>query len=352
MFGRHIETVPAGAYKLMLIAAAIIWGLAFVVMKNALDVLPPAQLLGLRFLVTGLILSLVFFKRIKAAFNRSHIVYGSILGVMMFAAFWLQSTGLMFSAPGKNAFLTATYVVFVPLICWLVGRKRPSIYNLIAALICIVGMGFVSLQGSLSMEFGDLITIVGSLVFGVHIVFVARWSKGRDILVLTVYQFLAGGVCGLIFGTSLGVWPPIEVLLEPAFLMDLAYLVVFGSCLALVFQNVALTHVPPAQVSLFLSLEAVFGVLFSVMLYGELLTARLGIGFCLIFIAILVSELFPLKKPLGQRIIDWLVAHAERKEPAVPVFAVDRRVYGGKDSTEKPGRFRSGEFVFTSSKED
>lgn len=295
----------------MLIVAAVVWGLAFVVMKDALDLVPPAQLLGIRFFATGLILCLIFFKRIRKAFNRNHLVYGAILGVMLFMAFWVQTSGLAETTPGKNAFLTATYVVFVPLICWLVFRKRPSRYHILAALICIVGMGFVSLQGSLTMEFGDLITIVGSFFFGIHIVFVARWSKGRDILVLTAYQFVVAGICGLICGTLFETWAPIEVFTDPAFIMNMAYLVIFASCLALVFQNVALAHVPPTQVSLFLSLEAVFGVLFSVMLYGESLTLKLAVGFGLIFAAILISELFPLKKPMRKRRFREQAVHNE-----------------------------------------
>ena len=74
------------------------------------------------------------------------------------------------------------------------------------------------------------------------------------------------------------------------------YLVVFASSIALLFQNVALAHVPPAQGALLLSLEAVFGVVFSVALYGETLTLRLVLGFALIFAAIVISEIFPLKK--------------------------------------------------------
>ena len=86
----------------------------------------------------------------------------------------------------------------------------------------------------------------------------------------------------------------------------MAYLVIFASCVALVIQNVALAHVPPAQASLFLSLESVFGVLFSVMLCGEQVGLKLVAGFVLIFGAILVSEMFPLK----------------RKEPAPQLEAV------------------------------
>ena len=76
----------------------------------------------------------------------------------------------------------------------------------------------------------------------------------------------------------------------------MTYLVYFASCVALVMQNVALEHVPPAQASLFLSLESVFGVLFGVLLYGEQVGLKLIVGFVLIFGAILVSEMFPLKR--------------------------------------------------------
>lgn len=299
----------------MLIAAAVIWGLAFVVMKDALEVLPTAQLLGLRFSATGLILALVFWKRMRKAFNRKHILYGSILGVMMFVAFFVQTSGLAVTSPGKNAFLTAAYVVFVPLIYWVVGHKRPSIFNFLAALICIVGIGMVSLQDSLTMEFGDAITVIGSFLFGIHIVYVSRWSAGRDIIVLTVYQFIAGGICGLLIGSIMQPWPPVETILNLEFLFNIGYLVIFGSCMALVFQNVALVHVSPTQVSLFLSLEAVFGVVFSVLLYGESLSAKLVFGFGLIFVSILISELFPLKKPIFKR-------KAKREELASGITAV------------------------------
>lgn len=322
----------------MLIVAAIIWGLAFVVMKDALTILPPAQLLGVRFIMTGLILTAVFFKRIRAALNREHIIYGVLLGLMLFAAFMLQTSGLAETTPGKNAFLTATYVVFVPLICWLVGRKRPSIYNIIAAMICLIGMGLVSLQGSLTMEFGDLITIAGSLLFGIHIVFVSRWSKGRDVLVLTAYQFLIAGVCGLVYGSVFEVWPPVSVLLAPEFLMQMVYLIVFASCLALVFQNVALAHVSPSQVSLFLSLEAVFGVIFSVAIYGESLTLKLIVGFVLIFAAILISELFPLKKPSESQDLEAQPEPAKyrpQKQPMPSVQPVRRETPYAAVSSER-----------------
>ena len=285
-----------GFCKLLILAAALIWGFGFVVMKDTVAVIPPAWLLGIRFTATGLILTVVFLKRMRATFTREYLLFGVVLGIMLFLAFWVQTIGLVSTTPGKNAFLTASYVVLVPFIYWIVLRRRPTAYNIVAAAICIVGIGFVSLQESLTIGPGEALTILSAVFFGVHIVFVSKWSDRCDVLVLTVYQFLVAGVCGLAIGAGFETLPPSSVLGETSFLFNMGYLIIFSSCLALAFQNFALKYVPPAQAALFLSTEAVFGALFSVLLHGEVLTLRLVTGFCLILVAIVVSETFPLKE--------------------------------------------------------
>jgi len=291
----HIKNV-AGWCKLLLLMAAIIWGFGFVAMKDVVTLVPPAWLLAIRFMLTGAILTLVFLKKMRLHFNRDHIVFGLILGVMLFLAFWVQTVGLVYTTPGKNAFLTASYVVMVPFIYWAVARKRPTVFNITAAMLCIIGMALVSLLESLTFGLGEILTIVSAMLFALHMVYVAKWSNRCDVLVLTVYQFIVAGICSIIFGIFLETPPTLAVLLEPSILLNMGYLIVFASCLALVFQNFSLKYVPPAQASLFLSLEAVFGVIFSVLVYGEILNLRLVLGFCLIFLAIVVSETFPLKE--------------------------------------------------------
>lgn len=308
----------------MLIVATVIWGLSFVVMKDAVDVLQPAYLIGFRFLATGLILFVVFFRRVKAAFSggkgKDYLVKGVIVGLLCYLAFWVQTIGLDNTTPGKNAFLTATYCVIVPFAWWIIARKRPTAFNLIAAFLCVIGIGMVSLQGSLgklAMSYGDLMTLVSALMFAVHIVYVSKFSESNDVLVLTVIQFLVGGVCGIVYGMGFETLPPVSAL-TPEFFWNMAYLVIFASCVALVFQNVALAHVPPAQASLFLSLESVFGVLFSVMLYGEEVGLRLIGGFALIFIAIVVSEIFPLKRKA-----DGSMPAVALETPGGPAIAIE-----------------------------
>lgn len=293
--------IPSFVYKLMLLAATVIWGIAFVVMKDAVDVLPPAQLIGVRFFLTGLLMAAVFHRSLKGTWNGPCLKAGLVLAAVTFLAFWVQTIGLADTTPGKNAFLTATYCVIVPFMLWLLAGKRPTLANVGAALLCIAGIGLVSLTaGAFTMEFGDVMTLLCAVFFAAQIIAISHYSKQFNVLALTVYQFLFGGLMGLLVG---GVTEPAPNLaaLTPEFAFNLFYLVVFASGLCYLFQNVGLAHVAPAQGSLLLSLESVFGVLASVLLYGEVVTGRMLIGFALIFAAILLSELAPARKTSEQR---------------------------------------------------
>ena len=292
-----IRALPGFAYKLMLLGATIIWGFAFVVMKDAVDVLPPAQLIGARFLLTGLLMAVLFHRRLRGSLNAGFLGAGLALGAVTFLAFWVQTVGLADTTPGKNAFLTATYCVIVPFMLWAVARKRPTVVNVGAAVLCVAGIGLVSVAaGTLTIGFGDLMTLLCAVFFAAQIIAIARLSQTYDVLGLTVYQSLFGGMLGLLLGVATEPFPGLTAVANPDFLLNLAYLVVFASGVCYVLQNVGLAHVPEAQGSLLLSLESVFGVIASVLFYGEVVTGRMMVGFVLIFAAILISELAPQRK--------------------------------------------------------
>ena len=299
-----LKNIPTGVYKTLLVVATIIWGFSFVVMKDVVGVLSPAWLLGIRFVVAGLILLAVLWRRVRRLFSRKALAAGALLGVFDFAAFWAQTIGLDHTTPGVNAFLTATYCVIVPFLWWVIARKRPTVFNLGAAVLAVAGIWLVSVTGTgeaLTIGFGEGITLLGALLFAVHIVFVSKFAREHDVLVLTVFQFLTEGALGCVMGASFET-PPLLSAFTPELVASMAFLAVFASVVAFGIQNVSLAYVPPSQASLFLSLESVFGVLFSVMLYGEQIGLRLVIGFALIFVAIVVSETFPLKRrePQGE----------------------------------------------------
>ena len=274
--------------KPMLFAAALIWGTSFFIMKNTLDVMPVFFLLAIRFTAGAVLLALVCWKRWKK-FTPDYLWRGAIIGGFLFLAYTVQTFGLSLTTPSKNAFLTAVYCVIVPFLTWAVVKVRPDRYNIAAALLCVTGVGLVSLNDQLSINAGDLLTLLCAVFYASHIVAVEKVSPGKDITLLTVFQFafaaLYAWVCGLCTETF-----PAQALTDPAVFLPLAYLCVMATTVALLFQNVGQVWSDPASASVILSLESVFGVLFSVLFYGDPVTGRLLAGFALIFVAVLCSE--------------------------------------------------------------
>lgn len=283
---------PAG-YKLMLFAATVIWGAAFVVMKNAVDILTPAQLVGVRFFLAGLLMAAIFRKKLHSVLNPGGLRAGAIMGAILFTAFWLQTLGLTDTSPGKNAFLTATYCVMVPFLLWAITRRPPGLARVGAAVICVAGIGLVSLKpGSIALGFGDGVTLLGAAVFALEIIAISHFTKTYSAIGITTVQFLCCGFLGIFFGFAFEPAPDLTAI-TPDLIVQMAYLIVLSSCVCYICQNVGLAHVQPSQGALILSLESVFGVLCSVLFYGEELTAQMIVGFTLIFVAILISELAP-----------------------------------------------------------
>ena len=272
--------------RLALLLATLIWGSSFVVLKNTLDTVPILLLLAVRFIGAGVLLSAVFWKKLRLI-DKSYLASGAIIGLFLFLAYTFQTYGLARTTPGKNAFLTAFYCMLVPFLFWITDKKRPDRYNIIAALMCITGIGLVSLTDSLTIESGDLLTLIGGFFFGAHIVVVAKFSKKKDPVLITILQFFYCGIFAavgsILFETAPHGW------IGNAWI-PLLYMMVFCTGVTLLCQNWGQAHLPPSNAAILLSLESVFGVIFSVIIYHEALTPRLLSGFCLIFAATIVSE--------------------------------------------------------------
>ena len=279
-------------YRLLIIAATIIWGSSFVIVKDVTNSMPPAWILVVRFTAAAIIMAVAFLKYRELYFERSHVGFGLLFGLAMFLAYYTQTIGITDTTPGKNAFLTGTYCVIVPFLAWVLVRRRPNRYNIVAAVLCIVGIGFISLDGSLTMRFGDAMTLVCAVFYALHIILVSQFAQGRNIYVLTMWQFAGVAICSLFVGGLFEPMPDWAAVPMDCW-VSLAYLAVACTTVALLFQNIGQAHLPPASAALLLSLEAVFGVAFSVALGAETLTLRIVFGFALVFVAIIVSEVLP-----------------------------------------------------------
>ena len=179
----------------------------------------------------------------------------------------------------------------VPFLNWAFLRRRPGANSVVAALLCLTGVGFLALSGErgFGLGFGDVVTLVSSLFFALNIVAVGRFGRAHDAMVITTVMFALSAV--LCTAVALVAEPvPNFAALTPRFWGCMAYVVLGSTVAALLLQNVGQRHVPPAQAALLLSLESVFAVLFSIVFYGEKVTPPLMAGFVLIFVAITVSQ--------------------------------------------------------------
>ena len=272
--------------KFALFSAALIWGSSFFIVKNTVDIFPTNFLLAIRFTIGCLLLCVLFPKKLTQL-NRTCLWQGIVLGLLIFTAYCIQTIGLTDTTPGKNAFLTAAYCILVPFLYWITDKRRPDLYNFTAAFLCLTGIGLVSFDGSFSMRFGDAMTLVSALFFAAHIVAGARFGGKSDPILLTILQFGTAAVCSWVLGFTTETFPK-EIPLNAA--LGLLYLAVFATTIALLLQNIGLKYADPTSGAILLSLESVFGVLFSMLFYQERLTLRLGAGFLLIFIAVILSE--------------------------------------------------------------
>lgn len=276
----------AALARAALFGATVIWGSSFFVMKNTLAEIPVFYLLAVRFLTGAAVLLLLSLKKLKSL-KADTVLKGGILGALLFCGYVAQTFGLVYTTPGKNAFLTAFYCILVPFFYWAVARVRPDRFNILASVVCVAGIGLVSLTGGLSIRTGDALTLLCGVFYALHIVSVAVFSKDHDIFLLTLVQFacaaLLGSVCGVLFETF-----PRTV--SPGSVWSLVYLCFLATAAALLMQNIGQKYTPPSTAALILSLESVFGALFSVIFYGERLSLRTVSGFVLIFLAVILSE--------------------------------------------------------------
>lgn len=280
---------PSWAAKLCCLAAALIWGSSFFIMKDTLGVLPPNFLLAIRFTAAALILFVALRRRVDNNLDVSTVWRGLAMGLFLFVAYCVQTIGLTDTTPGKNAFLTGVYCVLVPFMFWAVNKTRPTGYNVAAAVLCVAGIGFVSLSGDLTVRMGDALTLLAAVFYGVHIVATAKFSQKHDILALTVWQFVGAAACAWVCTLLFEQRPPLEVW-TPGTVGAMAYLSVFCTCAALLMQNIGTKYASPSSAALLLSMESPSGVLFSVAFAGEVLTGQVVFGFVLIFMAIVTSE--------------------------------------------------------------
>lgn len=271
-----------------LIVTTIIWGSAFVVMKNSVDIISPTYLLALRFTIAAIALILVFWRQVMKI-TKSDLICGGLLGVFLFVSYFFQTYGLKFTTASKNAFITTLYVILVPFLHWFFNRKRPTRKNIAAAVIAVIGLALLSLEGDLSVNPGDLLTFICGIFFAVHIVFIDRFTTDHSPVTMTVIQMAVAAILSWLIAPVLEGGLDVRVI-DRSMMVSLLYLGIFSTMIGFLLQNVGQKYLTPNTSSILLSFESVFGLIFSVIFLGDPLTVRLIAGCVLMFAAVILSE--------------------------------------------------------------
>ena len=274
------------AAELGLLFVTVIWGGSFVVVKNTTASIPTNYIIAIRFGIASILMLLFFFKRIRKIDARS-IKSGALIGVILYVAYYLQTVGIKYTTAGNNAFLTAIYVVLVPFLYWLIRNIKPDAYNILSALICIAGIGFLSLHTGFTMNMGDSLSLLCGIAFSAQIVGISILTEKSDPILLAFTQCAVTAIIAFAVALCTESFP---AKLVTSSILALIYMGVFSTMIAMVLQTVCQKYIPPSRASLIMSLESLFGTYFGIVFLNEALTLKTFIGFLLIFAAILISE--------------------------------------------------------------
>lgn len=276
-----------------LLTVTIIWGGGFVASDLALETLTPFQIMFIRFMIAAVIMTVLGRDSIRTI-TREEIKCGIMLGAALFGGFALQIIGLQYTTPSKNAFLTATNVVIVPFIALVIYRKKIPVKSLIGAGMAIVGAAVLSLQSDFSIGAGDILTLACAVCFALQIFLTGEFvGKIRP----TVLNFLQMTTAFVLSGIGFIVTGSFHFAPSTGSLLAVLYLGVVSTTITYLLQTVSQKYVDETKSAIILSMEAVFGTVFSVILLHEDVTVRMVIGSMLILAAVLVSEVsFSAKK--------------------------------------------------------
>ena len=270
-----------------LLLCSLFWGLSFASMKVLVGLYPACWLLFLRFSVGAVLILIFFHGRVTRNIWRS-LKGGAVIGVALFAAITAQTVGLNFIEAGRQAFLTSTYVLIVPLILWAAKRVFPGWVTLGAACVCLVGMSLLTdLSGSMGK--GDALTLLCALLYALQILAISRYARGGDPIALSFVEFVTLSLLAL--PASLLFESP-QTLYADGF-PELAFTIVLCTFGCYMVQICGQKYTLPSHAAIIMSLESVFGLLSGILFLGESLSLRMALGCALIFSAVLLAELEP-----------------------------------------------------------
>jgi drug/metabolite transporter (DMT)-like permease len=277
MNARHNLQLKLAPFALLLVSAA--WGLAFVVMKPAIERQSVNNFLFTRFLLAVLVMILIRPQVLKLL-TKDLLLRGLAAGFLLGGGYIFQTVGLANTGAAITGFVTGLYVVLTPLFAGLIFKERVTKNTWFYVFIATVGLALLSLKGW-SIGFGELMVFFSAIAFAAHITALSKWSAGRDVYAMTITQLTMcaamTGVASAFEGYSAppdsGVWAVV------------VFTAVFATAIAFIVQTWSQAHMSATKVAVILTMEVVFAAFFAILFAGERLTLQAALGGILVVTA-------------------------------------------------------------------
>lgn len=274
---------------LMLVLVTLFWGISYLFINFALKEVDVLTLNAMRFLLAFVVAGVFAFPKLKSV-NRVTIKYSAILGVALFFTYVGATYGVKYTSLSNAGFLCALAVVFTPLFAFLFQKKAPDKKLFLAIVVCLIGIGLLTLNEALRPAVGDLFCIMAAVAYAADLLITeaALGKEGVDAFQLGVFQLLFTGLYNLIAALFLetptlpqtaGVWYVV------------LFLSIFCTGVAFIVQVLAQQYTSASHVGVIFSLEPVFAGIAAFAFAGEVLTGRGYVGAVLLISSIFIMEL-------------------------------------------------------------
>ena len=272
---------------ILLLIVVIFWGYSFVAIKDALSYISPFNFLACRFIISFIILIVIFRKRLEKL-NKETIIYGVIIGIFLFFAYAFQTIGLKYTTASNAGFITGFSVVLVPVFSVLFIKSKPSTESIIGVIFAFIGLYLLTYNKGYEINKGDILILFCAIAVAFHILTVGRYTVRSDSILLTVVQI---GVVTFLSLFSVIIFETPAFPKGPGVWEAILITAVFSTVGAYLVQNIAQRFTSPTHTALIFSGEPVFAGIFGYFILNERLSDWAIIGCILILSGMIISEL-------------------------------------------------------------
>lgn len=275
------------ATTILLILGTFFWGMTFVIVKEIVSVMGVFAFLGIRFLIAGAVIFLIFHRRF-VKIDKKAVFPGIVIGIVLSAAYASQTTGLKYTTASKAGFITGLSVILVPIIVSAIRRKFPSLQAIIAVVVSFAGL--IVITGGVSMNFnrGDLWVLLCAVLYAMHIVLVGIFSVKYDAFVLSFLQvFTTGIIC-----TSIALMAKdFSMPFNWGVIGGIVFCALFATAFIFTIQNRFQQNISETKTAIIFSFEPVFAALGAFLYLNEKITWGIVIGGIMIFAGMIIADL-------------------------------------------------------------